>query len=170
MDPLARVPLLYHFTDLRNAAEIRRLGGLWSLAELERRQVVIPAPGSDEASRVVDRQRNLHQYVHLCFKSKHPMEYVAKEDGRIKESVFLSIDRVVLSWPGVLFTAGMANTNNIEFHNMDTARTIIDYEVLYDYTNWSDSNIQSRLQLAEKYEILVPTFIPLKLIGNLPNG
>lgn len=170
MDPLARITLLYHFTDLRNVAEIRRLGGLLPLAELERRKVVVTAPASDEGSRAVDRERNLHKYVHLCFKNKHPMEYVAKADGRIKESVFLSIDRIVLTWPGVLFTAGMANTNNIEFHHMDAARAIIDYEVLYDYTDWSDPGIQSRLQLAEKYEILVPTCIPLNLIGNLPNG
>jgi hypothetical protein len=64
----------------------------------------------------------------------------------------------------------MANTNNIKFHTMDQARTLIDYDVLYTRTNWSDSLIQQRLQAAEKYEILVPGAIPLELIRNLPNG
>jgi hypothetical protein len=47
---------------------------------------------------------------------------------------------------------------------------MIDYEVLYSRTNWSDPQVQQRLQAAEKYEILVPRAIPLDLIRNLPNG
>jgi len=64
----------------------------------------------------------------------------------------------------------MANTNNIAFHPMEQARAMIDFEVLYARTNWSDPQIQQRLQAAEKYEILVPRVIPLDLIRNLPNG
>jgi hypothetical protein len=64
----------------------------------------------------------------------------------------------------------MANTNNVTFHTVDEARGMIDYEVLYTRTNWSDPNVQQRLQAAEKYEILVPRAIPLDLIRNLPNG
>ena len=47
---------------------------------------------------------------------------------------------------------------------------MIDFDVLYSYTNWSDPAVQQRLQAAEKYEILVPRAIPLDLIRNLPNG
>ena len=47
---------------------------------------------------------------------------------------------------------------------------MIDFEVLYSRTNWSDYQVQQRLQAAEKYEILVPRVIPLELIRNLPNG
>jgi hypothetical protein len=53
---------------------------------------------------------------------------------------------------------------------MEQARGMIDYEVLYSRTNWSDSSVQQRLQTAEKYEILVPRVIPLDLMRNLPNG
>ena len=170
IDPLQRIPHLYHFTDRRNLDSIRQLGGLIPLAELEGRSVAIPAPGSDEGSRAVDRHRNLHQYVHLCFKSNHPMEHVARQQGRIGDTIFLQIHASVVQWDGVLFVPGMANTNNITMHPMDQARTMIDYEVLYTRTNWSDPQVQLRLQTAEKYEILVPRAIPLELIRNLPNG
>ena len=146
------------------------MGGLLPLAELEKRGVQIPVPGSDEGSRLVERRRNLHQYVHLCFKSNHPMEFVARQEGRIGESIFLQVHASVINWEGVLFVPGMANTNNSSSHTMEQARELIDFEVLYARTNWSDPQVQQRLQAAEKYEILVPRAIPLELIRNLPNG
>ncbi|SPF34041.1 conserved hypothetical protein [Candidatus Sulfopaludibacter sp. SbA4] len=170
IDPLRRIPFLYHFTDRRNLQLIRDMGGLFPLAELEARGVKIPAPGSDEGSRLVDRRRNLHRYVHLCFKSNHPMEYVARQEGRIEDSIFLQVHASVIHWDGVLFVPGMANTSGITFHTIEEAREMVDYEVLYTRTNWSDPQIQRRLQAAEKYEILVPRAIPLDLIRNLSNG
>lgn len=86
------------------------------------------------------------------------------------DSIFLQVHPSVIHGDGVLFVPGMANTNGITFHTMDEARDLIDYEVLYTRTNWSDPQIQQRLQTAEKYEILVPRVIPLELIRNLPNG
>jgi hypothetical protein len=170
VDPLSRIPLLYHFTDRRNLQLIREMGGLYPLSQLEAAGVQIPAPGSDEGSREVDRRRNLDQYVHLCFKSNHPMEYVARQEGRIGDTIFLQVHASVLQWEGVLFCPGMANTTGITFQTMDQARDMIDYSVLYTRTNWSDPAVQQRLQAAEKYEILVPRAIPLDLIRNLPNG
>lgn len=170
VDPLTRIPFLYHFTDRRNLQQIRELGGLFPLSVLEEHGIQIPAPGSDEGSRIVDRHRNLHKYVHLCFKSNHPMEYLARQQGRIGDTIFLQVHPTVIYWEGVLFTPGMANANDITFHKIDEARGLIDYEVLYARTNWSDPQIQERLQVAEKYEILVPRLISLDLIRNLPNG
>jgi hypothetical protein len=169
-DPLRRIPALYHFTDRRNLPLIRELGGLFPLSELEARGIQIPAPGSDEGSRLVDRSRDLHRYVHLCFKSNHPMEFIARQEGRIADSIFLQVHPSVIHWEGVLFAPGMANRNDITFHPIDWARAMIDFEVLYTRTNWSDPQVQLRLQTAEKYEILVPRAIPLDLIRNLPNG
>ena len=149
---------------------IREMGGLYPLSDLESRGINIPAPGSDESSREVDRRRNLHRYVHLCFKGNHPMEFVARQEGRIGDTIFLQVHASVIQWEGVLFVPGMANTNGIGFHSMEQARSMIDFEVLYSRTNWSDYQVQQRLQAAEKYEILVPRAIPLELIRNLPNG
>lgn len=95
-DSLRRIPHLYHFTDRRNLSLIREMGALYPLAELENRGVAIPAPGSDEGSRDVDRRRSLHRYVHLCFKSNHPMEYVARQEGRIGDTIFLQVHASVI--------------------------------------------------------------------------
>ena len=46
---------------------------------------------------------------------------------------------------------------------------MIDYQVLYTWTDWNDAAIKQRLQQAEKCEILVPKYVPLDLIRN-PNG
>jgi hypothetical protein len=169
-DPLSRISYLYHFTDRRNLALIREMRGLYPLSELERQGVSIPAPGSDKGSREVDRRRSLHRYVHLCFKSNHPMEFVARQEGRIADTIFLQIHASVIQWDGVLFVPGMANTNAIGFYTMEQAKEMIDFEVLYARTDWSDYQVQQRLQAAEKYEILVPGVIPIELIRNLPNG
>jgi hypothetical protein len=98
------------------------------------------------------------------------MEYLARQDGRIGDTIFLQVHPDVLTWDGVLFTADVANKSGVSTHTIDEARTLIDFEVLYTRTNWSDPKIQARLQQAEKYEILVPKKIPLEMIRNLPNG
>ena|ERR1035438_1788955 len=98
------------------------------------------------------------------------MEYVARQEGRINDTIFLEVHASVIHWEGVFFVPGMANTTGITFHTMEEARELIDFEVLYTSKNWSDPTVQQRLQAAEKYEILVPKAIPLDLIRNLPDG
>ena len=169
-DPLHRIPWLYHFTDRRNLGLIRSMGGLYPLAELEAASVDVPAQASDATSRLTDRNKNLHRYVHLCFRNSHPMESVARQEGRIGDSIFLQVHASVLHWDDVLFVPGMANSNHIRLHTINEARDLIDYDVLYTRTDWHDPKIRARLQVAEKYEVLVPRKIPLTLIGNLPNG
>jgi hypothetical protein len=43
-DPLKHIPVLYHFTDRRNLELIRKLGGLYQLAEMRRKGIAVPAP------------------------------------------------------------------------------------------------------------------------------
>lgn len=137
-DPLSRISYLCHFTDRRNLALIREMRGLYPLSELERQGVSIPAPGSDKGSREVDRRRSLHRYVHLCFKSNHPMEFVARQEGRIADTIFLQIHASVIQWDGVLFVPGMANTNAIGFYTMEQAKEMIDFEV--NSSSWGYTN------------------------------
>lgn len=131
VDPLRRIRTLYHFTDRRNIPLIRERGGLYPLAELEAAEVEVPVAGGDEVSRFTDRRSNVHRYVHLCFRDKHPMEFRAREEGRIKQTVFLQIKPNVLQWSGVLFCPMMANSNDAKFYTIDDARSMIDFEVLY---------------------------------------
>jgi hypothetical protein len=143
-DPLKRIPFLDHFTDRRNLDLIRRLGGLYPLAELRRRAGAVPAPGGNEWSWDADQYKGFDEYVHLCFRAVHPMEHAARADGRIADSIFLMVHADVLQWDGVLFTP--------------------------ERTDWRNAAIQQRLQQAEKCEVLVPRLIPLEMIRNLPNG
>jgi len=169
-DPLKRIPVLYHFTDRRNLDRIRELGGLYPLAELWRKRIEIPAPGGNEWSREANGIKGMDEYVHLCFRPTHPMEFVAREEGRIIDSIFLMVHPEVLQWEGVLFTPDVANKRGVPAYPIAQAAEMIDYEVLYTRTDWKEPAIRQRLQQAEKCEVLVPRLIPLELIRNFPHG
>ncbi len=164
------IPALHHFTDQRNLPLIQKEGGLLSASLLAARSLAPPAPGGNEWSREADARIGMDRYVHLCFRRNHPMEIRAREDGRIKETVFLEIDPAVLRLDGVKFTPDVANKSGVASYSVGQVDHLIDFEVLYSRTDWRDPVIRQRLLAAEKYEILVPDLIPLSLIRNLPNG
>jgi hypothetical protein len=162
------VTMFFHFTDRRNLALIRKFG-LCSSARLRKMGIAIPAPGGNEWSQEADANKGMDRYVHLCFKANHPMEYLARQDGRIKDSIFLQIHPDVLQIQGIMFSAGVSNKTGVEIVSIEKAYGLIDFEVLYTRTDWSDPEVQMRLQQAEKCEILVPDHISTELIRNLPN-
>jgi ssDNA thymidine ADP-ribosyltransferase DarT-like protein len=164
-----KVKALYHFTDTRNLASIRQLGGLYPRAELSKMEAEV-YPGGNEWSQDADDMVGMDRFVHLCLRPKHPMEHIARQEGRIVESIFLIIDPGVLSQKGVMFTPGVSNKSGMQVLEIEEGCGTIDFEVLYEYTNWNDSQIQERLQTVEKCEVLVPKLIPLSYIRNLPNG
>jgi hypothetical protein len=133
-------------------------------------KIEVPAPGGNEWSHDADARTGLDRYVHLCFRPTHPMEFVARQDGRILDSVYLQIHPDALKVDGVMYTEGVSNKSGMRVHTLDQARKLVDFEVLYTRTNWSDPEIQLRLQNAEKCELLIPNHIPLKLIRNFPHG
>lgn len=169
-DPLGRIPKLYHFTDKRNLPSIRQSLGLLPLAVLNKDGVHVPAPGGNQWSHDADRRGGLDRYVHLCFRDQHPMEFQAKKEGRIVDSIFLQISPDILKAPGVLFTPDISNKSGVKSYPLEQAIPMIDFEVLYTRTNWQDPAIQMRLQTVQKYEILVPNGVPLAMIRNFPNG
>jgi hypothetical protein len=124
----------------------------------------ILAPGGNEWSQDAGANKGMDQYVHLCFRANHPMEYLARQDGQIKDSIFLEIHPDVLQIEGVMFSAGVSNKVGVEMIALVEAYKLIDFEVLYTRTNWKDAEIRRRLQRAEKCEILVPDHIPVGLI------
>jgi len=162
---------LFHFTDRRNLPSIQTAGGLFSYALLKEKKIEIPAPGGNDWSHEADAYKNMDKYVHLCLRPTHPMEHVARVDGRIVSSIFLSIHPDVLGIHGVRFTAGVSNKADVQTHSVEDAMAIIDFDMLYGgWKDWNDPAIQARLQQVEKYEILVPDTIPFERILNFPNG
>ncbi|MGE3370826.1 MAG: DarT ssDNA thymidine ADP-ribosyltransferase family protein [Rhizobiaceae bacterium] len=170
IDSIAKIPFLYHFTDRRNLPLIREMGGLFPLSQLLAKGVEVPAPGGNEWSRDADAWKGMGNYVHLCFRNNHPMEFAARQDSRIVDSIFLQIHPSVMQYDGVRFTNDVANKSGVESVPIGEADALIDFQVLYTRTDWSDSGVQQRLKQAEKYEVLVPNPIPLELIRNIPNG
>jgi hypothetical protein len=154
---------LYHFTDIRNIPSIKE-HGLLSLAELKRRSIEIPAAGGNQWSHDADCRMGLAEYVHLCFFNQHPMEFIAKRDGRINESAFLKINPIVLQWEGVRVTLEVANKSGTKLLTLAQAMEEIDSEIMCKWTDWSNPDVQERRQMAKKYEVLVPNIIPIEFI------
>jgi ssDNA thymidine ADP-ribosyltransferase, DarT len=164
---LDQIPRLYHFTDRRNLDSIRAQGGLHPLSDLVKKCINIPAPGGNQWSHDADEFKGMGLYVHLCFRSNHPMEFVARQEGRIGDSIFLEIHPSVINFANVMFTPDVSNKAGVQAVPISQAVELIDFEVLYTRTDWSDQAIQQRLKIAEKYEVLVPCHIPLSHIRNI---
>lgn len=157
---------IWHFTDAENLPSIQQNGGILSLAELERRGIAVPKPGGNQWSHDADKYKGVHQYVHMSFLDQHPMQYAAKQDGRITSPLWIKIDPSILLDDGVRFSCDVSNKAGVELLTADQAVEQIDFEVLFTRTDWKDSAIMERLKTARKSEILIPTIVPIsKLLG-----
>lgn len=158
----------YHFTDRLNLPLIRKLGGLHSLASLKKQGIVIPRPGGNEWSHDADGMSGVDTFVHLCLCNTHPMEWQARQEGRISDTIFLEIDASVRLLPGVRYTPDVSNKSGVV--SIPLSQAAIDFESAYCRTDWSVPAIYARRQAVEKCEILIPNHVPMKYIRNMPNG
>jgi hypothetical protein len=170
-DLLLRIPQLFHFTDLSNIPSIRECEGLLSTALLREIEKEFCA-GGDATSLELDTKHGMDKYVRLCFDLRHPMAHRLKERKPDAELIYLRIDRAVLHQPGVMFSTGVAYAHHAKVVTLAEAveRKLIDFDVLYMRMDWRDPTIQSRRRAAELCEILVPDYVDVKFIKNLPNG
>jgi hypothetical protein len=154
----------YHFTDRANIDSIRKAGGILCTKDLRAGGIDIPRPGGNDVSMNADIHFGVDAYVQLCFTTGHPMVSLAKGAGRITDVVWLRIDPAILLIPGVMITDGVANKRDVILKQVDAALSKLDLEVIYTRTNWKDPEINKRLQVADKYEVLVPNIVPLDYI------
>lgn len=159
-----KVPCFFHFTDERNLDSIRATGGLCSLARLRTLGIKPPASGGNDWSQDADAMYGLDEYVHLCLTSEHPMEWVARQEGRIRTSRFLQIDPKVLLNEGIKLCPGVSNKSDVPILDFEESLSAMDFQVIYTRTDWRDPEIKARRAIAKKYELLVPDFIPIELI------
>ena len=82
-----------------------------SRAQLYHRQIAYTA-ASNTRSQVLDSRKGLSNYVHLCVDRYHPMEHVARRDGRINSVIWLAITEKVIGWNTTRFSNKNANTSN----------------------------------------------------------
>jgi hypothetical protein len=155
---------IYHFTDTRNIPSIMS-NGLLSLSELRKRGITPMATGGNSWSHEEDARRQLDQFVHLCFLDQHPMEYTARVvEQRLENTTFIPISTDILFAASTFFTSEVANKSGSMLMKFEDAVRSLDFEVIYDQTDWKDSEIQRRRNKAKKYEILVPSSIPTEYL------
>lgn len=158
---------LYHFTDRANLPSISE-HGLFSKEQLRSRGLWPPkAPGGNKLSWDLDIARGIDPYVSLCMTRNHRMKYVAEQDGRLADAVYLGIEPKILKTPGIKIAFGVANANDVKILPLAEALAELDVEVLYKWTEWGNPGIQTRLSAAEKFEVLVPTSVPRPLIAGI---
>lgn len=130
-DPLAQIPVIYHFTDKGNIPMIKHLGGLYSTALLKEMGNAFCA-GGDEDSLALDTRCGLDKFVHLCFVTGHPMAFRVKERKPDADLIYLQIDRAILHQPDIMFATGVGYANNAETVTLSEAveRNLIDFGAL----------------------------------------
>jgi hypothetical protein len=167
-DRLRRVSWLYHFTDSRNLPSIRERDGLWSTAKLQEMGIEFHS-GGNQQSLDADAMFGMDRYVHLCFTNRHPMAYIAQNDGRIQKIQWLYVGdpAEVLKIDGVRYCAEVSNKSGAEVCSIKHARETFDDVALHDYLDWKVPENQARRAAMEKCEILVPEHLPLKYFQKL---
>jgi hypothetical protein len=98
------------------------------------------------------------------------MEHIAKQDGRISDSIFLEINLAIIKLPNILISNDVSNKTGVNCKAASDMLEELDLEVIYTRTDWNDSAIKMRLQAAEKYELLIPNHVGLEFMMNLNNG
>lgn len=161
---------VWHFTDKSNLELIEEHHGLLSFGELEKRGIEIPVPGGNDWSHEADKRNGVHKYVHLAFVDDHPMLYLAKQEGRIPNPIWLIINSSILTAQDVRFCSEVSNKSGAAILEAKEAKEQIDFDVLFTYMDWRDPAIQARRQAAIKSEILVPRSVPIEKILGYKNG
>ena len=160
----------YHFTATGNIPLIRDEGILATNTLRTKSLFDKVITGGNEWSLDADTRVGMDQYVHLCFMSEHPMEYLAREENRLESTKFLRIKPEVLKLPGVKITLEVSNKRGCVPLEPSVGLGQADLEVIYKWTDWRLKEVKNRLKVAKLYEILVPNSIPVELIRNLGNG
>lgn len=158
---------LYHFTDSRNIISIRARQGLLSLARLEELDVDDIQYGGNQWSHDADRHCGVDRYVHLCFARDHPMEFCARQEGRILNTCWLEIDLNILEVEGVRYTTGVANRAGMPLLTKIEALDQIDFVGLYDWLDFAVEGNRERKLEARKAQILIPELVPIQSIINI---
>ena len=152
---------LYHFTDRRNLASIRKHGGLYSWAYCGSHGITIPYAGGNSSSRNNDCRYGLQDYVRLSFCTDHPMMWRLRQQGYDLVLLKIKVDAAVFA--GTMFS-DMNATDGMHSHGESLAdlKRVRFSAVRRSYLRRDDVDFKYH-----QAEIMVKTFIPAKYIVNL---
>jgi hypothetical protein len=150
----------YHYTDSRNINSIIQNNGLFSINEMNRKNIEYKQ-GSETWE--------MPDYVRMSYTKNHPLMYVSEKAGRIQTARILNVNRTI------------ATLRKTKFSNVNAARTSSYPTVkIGDDLNFIRNNVKLNivkqrnhfnLTLEEKpyyqAEILVKEHVPLEYITNL---
>lgn len=161
-----QIKKLYHFTDRENLQSIINNGGLYSWADCEEKGITIAKPGGGNPSRKLDKKHGLEHYVRLSFTKRHPMMFVAKDDGRINNPVILEINPEILFEENTLFSDKNAASNDAH-----VGGTLDDFKKIHFKSVKASKHfdLEESEQPYFQAEILVKNFVPLSYIINIHN-
>lgn len=87
-------------------------------------------------------------YVHLGFKTGHPMEKRCVDEGTIQKLAYLRIDPAIIKEAGVLITDDVSNKSGVNYASAAKMLDKIDLEVLYRRMRWeATSSIREQTPL-----------------------
>lgn len=158
-----KVKYLYHFTDLENVASIKQTGALFSWKESEDRGIKIARPGGNSLSRSLDSRYGLERYVRLCFCEDHPMLYVARNEGRIKDEVILKVNPLVACLTGTKFSNMNATSRS---HSIGYDRNFLE-QIPFEIFKSGYLNLSEEEKKYYQAEILVERYILISDILNI---
>ena len=155
---------LFHFTEAANLPSIQK-HGLLSLREIEARKMDGVKFSSNSGSRIADRRKGLDDYVHLCLFPEHPMQFSKEMAGELEETKWLNISPEVVTFEGALFCSKVSNADGaVTIPLTDLTGDDLDVEIIFKRTDWRDASVRERINLARKYEILIPKHVPSSMI------
>lgn len=159
-----------HFTDKANLKSIKDNGGLFSWFYCDMNNIVIPMPGGSMGSRQNDTTNGKKDFVRVAFNKEHPMLFIAENDGRISNAVWLNIDVKVAYFKNTEFSDKNAAAfssytpkigkdvnylENVRFDILKKAKRVKHYNLSDDEKPYNQA------------EVLVKTWIPIEYITNI---
>lgn len=150
----------YHYTDRRNLNSILQNNGLFSLREMNNRGI-----DYHQGSETYE----LPNYVRLSYTQNHPLLYISKKEGRIRQEKTLNID------------LGVAELKQTKFTNVNAARTSTyptvevgdDLKFIRDNVKINIVRQRNHFDLSQdekpyyQAEIMVKDYLSLEYIKNL---
>lgn len=162
--PSAQHTCFYHFTDEANLALICK-HGLLSTRQLRATNMFkAVTPGGDTNSLNSDLANGTDNYARLCFTQNHPMAYAAANDARQRNFTYLRVNPEIIKQPGVMITNAPSNQNGVIPIAAAPGLDTLDLEIIYTWKDWNIPTFKNRIDIADKYEILVPISVPANFI------